>query len=70
MDASTEGLVAAYEHRWTTIQKDTKAEGHVEESEWCVKFTMDASTHGLLAHGQNQDFMLCLLWMPKQMDLL
>ena len=33
MDASTEGLVAAYEHPGTTIQMDTEAEGLAEESE-------------------------------------
>ena len=49
---------------------DTEGEGLAEESELRVLFTMDASTDGLVAHGQYQNFMICLLWMPQQMDLL
>ena len=58
----------------TTIQMDTKAEGLAEDSQWCVMFAMDALTDELVvAHGQSQDIMLCLLcslWMPHQIDLL
>ena len=71
MDASIEGHLAACEHPGTTIQMDNKAERLAEEHEWCVLFAMDASTDGfVVAHGQYQDFMICLLWMPQQMDLL
>ena len=63
MDASTEGLVAACEHPGTTIPMDTKAEGLAEEHEQFVMFAMDASTDWcVVAHRQNQDFMLCLCY--------
>ena len=71
MHASMEGLGAACEHPGTTIQMDTEAEGLAEEPEWCVMLAMGASTVGLVvAHGQYQDFIICSLWMPQQMDLL
>ena len=50
MDASTEGLVAAHGHPGITIQMDTEVEGLAEEPEWCVLFTMDASTDGIVLH--------------------
>ena len=71
MDASTEGHVATHGHPGTTIQMDTEAEGPAKEPDLCVLFAMDVSTDGpVVAHGQYQDFIFCLLWMPEQMDLL
>ena len=41
---------------------DTKAEGLAKEPGLCVMFNMDALIDGcVVAHGQNLDFMLCLL---------
>ena len=69
MDASSGGHVAAHEHPGTTIQIDTEAEGFAEEPECCVILAMDVSTYRLVvAHGQYQEFIICLLWMSQQLD--